>query len=144
MADSKSHERARGFRRELTPPEARLYVALRGRKLRGLKFRRQHPIGPYILDFYCSAARLAVEVDGASHLTAERGARDERRTQWLAVKGIKVLRIAASDVRDHLVDVLGWIGDAAEARLPKHRAAPSTTRAESPARSPSPQAGRRN
>ena len=119
MADSKSHERARRFRRELTPPEARLYVALRGRKLRGLKFRRQHPIGPYILDFYCSAAKLAVEVDGASHLTAERGAHDERRTEWLALQGIKVLRIAASDVRDHLVDVLGWIGDAAEARLPQ-------------------------
>jgi very-short-patch-repair endonuclease len=119
MADSKSHERARTFRRELTPPEARLYVQLRSRKLRGLKFRRQHPIGPYILDFYCPAAKLAVEVDGASHLTAERGAHDGRRTEWLAGQGIKVMRIAASDVRDHLVDVLGWIGDAAEARLPE-------------------------
>ncbi|MFN3537549.1 MAG: endonuclease domain-containing protein [Brevundimonas sp.] len=118
MADSKSHERALGFRRELTPPEARLYVALRGRKLRGLKFRRQHPIGPYILDFYCAAAKLAVEVDGASHLTVEQGAHDERRTSWLDRQDIKVLRIAAADVRDHLVDVLGWIGDAAEARLP--------------------------
>ena len=119
MADSKSHERARAFRRELTPPEVRLYVALRGRKLRGLKFRRQHPIGPYILDFYCAAAKLAVEVDGASHLTSEQGAHDERRTDWLARHCVKVLRIPASDVRDHLVDVLGWIGDAAEARLPE-------------------------
>ncbi len=119
MADSKSHERARTFRRELTPPEARLYVQLRSRKLRGLKFRRQHPIGPYILDFYCPAAKLAVEVDGASHLTAERGAHDERRTEWLVRQDITVLRIAASDVRDHLVDVLGWIGDVAEARLPE-------------------------
>ena len=119
MADSKSHERARMFRRELTPPEARLYVELRGRKLRGLKFRRQHPIGPYILDFYCAAAKLAVEVDGASHLTAEQGAHDQRRTAWLAGQDIKVLRISASDVRDHLVDVLAWIGDAAEARLPE-------------------------
>jgi very-short-patch-repair endonuclease len=119
MADSKSHERARTFRRELTPPEARLHVALRGRRLRGLKFRRQHPIGPYILDFYCAAAKLAVEVDGASHLTVEQGSHDERRTAWLTRQGIKVMRIPASDVRDHLVDVLGWIGDAAQARLPE-------------------------
>jgi very-short-patch-repair endonuclease len=55
-------------------------------------FRRQHPIGPYILDFYCSAAQLAVEVDGAGHDFAERVQRDERREAWLAQQGIKVLR----------------------------------------------------
>jgi len=52
VADFESYQRARNFRAELTPPEARLWVALKGRQMGGHRFRRQHPIGPYILDFY--------------------------------------------------------------------------------------------
>ena len=117
MADGKSYERARRFRRSLTPPEARLWRCLKGDKPGGLGFRKQHPIGPYILDFYCAAAKLAVEVDGATHGTDEQIAHDARRTAWLAGKGIRVIRIRALDVRDELDGVLGYICREAGGRI---------------------------
>ena len=116
MADFESYQRARKFRAELTPPEARLWVALKGHRLGGLGFRRQHPIGPYILDFYCAAAKLAVEVDGQTHLNPQRSAQDARRTLWLKGKGIRVIRVAAVDVRDHLDGVLTFIAKVADER----------------------------
>jgi very-short-patch-repair endonuclease len=97
------------MRRHLTPPEARLWRCLKGAKLSGLKFRRQHPIGPYILDFYCVAAKVAVEVDGAVHDQPDRIAHDLRRTAWLAVRGVRVLRYPALAVRDNLEGVLEGI-----------------------------------
>jgi very-short-patch-repair endonuclease len=117
MADGKAFERARGFRRVLTPLESRLWFCLRGRKLNGLKFRRQHPIGPFILDFYSAAAKLAVEVDGAVHDAPEQAAHDRRRTAWLAERGVHVIRLRATDVRDHLDGVLEFIAAAASARV---------------------------
>lgn len=96
MADGLSYQRARAFRRQLTPPEARLWNRLKGDRLDGLGFRKQHPIGPCILDFHCAAAKLAVEVDGASHEMDEQAAHDGRRTVWLVGKGIRVIRIAAA------------------------------------------------
>ena len=102
-------ERARALRRRLSPPEARLWVRLRRRQLRGLKFRRQHPIGPYILDFYCAEARLAVEVDGQCHDHPDRIAHDRRRAAWLRDRNIRVMRLAAESVRVHLDDVLDFI-----------------------------------
>ncbi len=66
-SDLKTFRRARDLRRSLTRPEAMLWINLSRRRLDGLHFRRQHPLGPYILDFYCAEARLAVEVDGESH-----------------------------------------------------------------------------
>jgi very-short-patch-repair endonuclease len=101
----------------LTPPEARLWVHLRGRQLGGLKFRRQHPIGAYVLDFYCAEARLAVEVDGQVHANPDRAEHDRRRTAWLATQGIGVLRIAAEDVRTNLDGIATWIRTNAEERL---------------------------
>lgn len=109
-------ERARALRRRLSPPEARLWVRLRGRKLGGLKFRRQHPIGPYILDFYCAEARLAVEVDGQCHDQPERIAHDRRRTAWLRKQNIRVMRLAAESVRAHLDDVMEFIARTARER----------------------------
>jgi len=109
-------ERARALRRRLSPPEARLWVRLRRRQLRGLKFRRQHPIGPYILDFYCPEARLAVEVDGQSHDHPDRIAHDRRRTAWLREQSIRVMRLAAESVRVHLDDVLDFIARTAGER----------------------------
>ncbi len=119
MPDGISYTRARAMRRKMTPPEARLWVCLRGSRFRGLKFRRQHPVGPYILDFYCAAARLAVEVDGAVHTTEEQAAHDRRRTAWLAGQGVKVIRLRAEDVRTQLEGVLGFIGEAVRTRLPR-------------------------
>jgi very-short-patch-repair endonuclease len=88
-------ERAKDMRRTLTQPERNLWLLLRRNEL-GLHFRRQHPVGPYILDFYCASAKLAVEVDGPSH--QDQQARDNRRTAWLATEGIRVLRIPTDDI----------------------------------------------
>ena len=92
--------RARQLRRRMTPPEVIVWQELRGGKLDGIRFRRQHPIGPYILDFYCSAARLAIEIDVMGHDIEERVRHDKRRRAWLAKQGVRVLSIAARDVLD--------------------------------------------
>jgi len=63
-----------------------------------LNFRRQHPIGEYVLDFYCPAAKLAIEVDGAAHDFGDRPRRDDRRTEWLGQQDVQVLRVPAKDV----------------------------------------------
>ena len=111
MADGKSYERARAMRSALTPPELKLWVALKGQGL-GVRFRRQHPIGPYILDFYCAKVKLAVEVDGDGHDDPDRIAHDGRRTAWLEGRGVRVLRLQARSVRDHLPEVLNAIAAA--------------------------------
>jgi adenine-specific DNA-methyltransferase len=82
--------RARSLRRDDTVAEARLWAALRDRRLGGFKWRRQVPRGAYILDFYCADARLVVELDGGQHSEAVRY--DERRTAWLEAQGLQVLR----------------------------------------------------
>ncbi|HYD26723.1 endonuclease domain-containing protein [Brevundimonas sp.] len=110
------YQRATRMRRRMTPPEARLWRCLKGHSLDGLKFRRQHSIGIYILDFYCASAKLAVEVDGAVHSTPEQMAHDRRRTIWLETRGIAVLRYRALAIRDNLDGVLAGISAAAGAR----------------------------
>jgi very-short-patch-repair endonuclease len=115
---------ARGLRRTLSPPEARLWVRLRNRTAEFPAFRRQHPMGPYVLDFYCARAGLAVEVDGWSHGVGDRPTRDARRDAWLVGQGVHVLRIEAAEVMrdpDGVAD--GVMRHAAElAADPHHRA----------------------
>jgi very-short-patch-repair endonuclease len=82
----------------MTPPEARLWTALRRGGLDGLKFRRQHPLGRCVLDFYCPSLRLAVEVDGYTHCIDERPERDLARDRWLLSQGIRTFRIPAHEV----------------------------------------------
>jgi len=82
----------------MTLPEVMLWQGLRRRRGSGLRFRRQHPVGRYILDFYCDALKLAVEVDGWSHNTGDRPERDIARDLWLAERGIRVMRIPADEV----------------------------------------------
>ena len=89
-------KRARRLRQSLTGPEVGLWGHLRRRQLGGFRFRRQHPIGPYILDFYCAQARLAVEIDGSAHGHPDQIRHDARRDEWLAAKGIRTLRIPSS------------------------------------------------
>jgi very-short-patch-repair endonuclease len=89
---------ARKLRREMSLPEVILWRNLRGDKLEGLRFRRQHPMGAYVLDFYCDAAKLAVEIDGAHHSLGDNPARDAERDAWLAARGIETLRIPAAYV----------------------------------------------
>jgi very-short-patch-repair endonuclease len=76
----------------MTPAEARLWTYLKSSQLGGRKFRRQHSIGPYILDFYCPAERLSVELDGESHAGPVAAAQDLERTQYLKAQGIRELR----------------------------------------------------
>jgi len=92
-------EKARDLRRGITPAERRLWSALRGRSLNGCKFRRQHPIGCFIVDFVCLERRLIIEVDGGQH--AE-NPDDERRTAWLEAQGWRVLRFWNDEVRENL------------------------------------------
>ena len=118
------------MRRSLTPPEARLWACLKGGKLGGFKFRRQHPIGPYILDFYCAAARLAVEVDGAIHEQDGQATHDLRRTAWLAAQKIDVVRFSALSVRDGLDEILMFLAGEVRARSSERQRSgnsPSTT-----------------
>jgi len=88
------------MRREMPLPEVILWQLLRGGKVDGLRFRRQHPVGPFVLDFYCAERKLAIEVDGLAHDNAERFEQDERRTMWLNNRGIRVIRFMASDILD--------------------------------------------
>ena len=109
--------RARELRKKMTPPEVRLWVRLRARNDGEPVFRRQHPCGPYILDFYCSAAKLAVEVDGFCHALGDRAAHDARRRLYLSEQGIKVLRYQAADVLADADWIAGAIFDAARAEI---------------------------
>ena len=98
----------------MSPPERLLWSRLRGHQGDGLKFRRQHPLGPYVLDFYCHEARLALEVDGTSHIGDQAAAHDAKRDAYLARQGVRTVRIAVSDIYEDLEEVL--VGIAAEAR----------------------------
>jgi very-short-patch-repair endonuclease len=106
-------DRARNLRREQTSAEARLWSALRNRQLAGLKFRRQHPYGQFILDFFCVERQLAVEVDGGVHLNAEQAAHDAERSEFLEQRGVYVLRFTNEEIEQHLPDVLRKIIEAA-------------------------------
>jgi very-short-patch-repair endonuclease len=78
-------------------PEVLLWQQIRARKT-GLKFRRQHPVGPYVVDFYCPESRLAIEIDGEAHNRADRPERDERRDAFLTQNGFRILRVAAARI----------------------------------------------
>ena len=97
----------------MTPPELLLWVRLRHRTPGLPTFRRQHPFPPYILDFYCVSAKLAVEIDGQSHGMGDRPAHDERREQYLIEHGVRVLRYQAELVMHDPNGVAQAIFDAA-------------------------------
>lgn len=90
----------------MTRPERTLWALLRRNEL-GWHFRRQHPVGPYILDFYCAAMKLAVEIDGPVH--QEQTDRDQRRTTWLGKEGITVVRFSAEEIEARPAAVLAAI-----------------------------------
>ena len=97
-------EFARRLRRDGTEVERRLWQCLRDGQLGDAQFRRQHPAGRYVLDFYCPTLALAVELDGGQH--AEAGTRDRERDKWLKQKGVTVLRFWNSDFTENLNGVL--------------------------------------
>src|SRR6266545_3730744 len=98
--------RRRKLRRRLTIAEARLWNHLKDRKLRSKKFRRQHSVGPYILDFYCPGERLAVELDGAAHDHEAAQNYDSKRSAFLEGLGIRTLRFENGEVRKNMEGVL--------------------------------------
>ena len=120
----RSVKQARRLRREMTWPELRLWDVLRERP-GGLKFRRQHPAGDYVLDFYCSEVRLAIEVDGEAHARGDRPERDAGRDLWLAQRGVETLRIPAAELMKDLDAVVrGILAHAVRRRPLHHPAAP--------------------
>jgi very-short-patch-repair endonuclease len=107
---------ARRLRRTMTPPEARLWTALRAYG-EGLHFRHQHPAGPFTLDFFCARAALAIEVDGEGHGRGDQPARDARRDGWCASRGILVLRVPAVEVLRNLEGVVRLVVVTARERI---------------------------
>ena len=114
--------RARKLRKAMSLPEVLLWRELRKRP-DGLKFRRQHPSGDFVLDFYCSDARLAIEIDGMAHDFGQRPENDVRRDSCFAERGIATLRIPASDVLRDVSGVIAGILATARDRQPLHRPA---------------------
>jgi very-short-patch-repair endonuclease len=90
----------------MTGPETRLWSRLRARQLQGLKFRRQHGIGPYIVDFYCPERSLVIEVDGASHADADQIPKDQLRDRYFQSLGLHVIRYINDDILKNLDGVL--------------------------------------
>jgi very-short-patch-repair endonuclease len=109
-----TRQRSHQLRTNPTFPEQLLWSVLRGKQLGGLRFRRQHPIEPYVVDFYCASARLAIELDGESHGGREQY--DQQRTRCLEDQGIRVLRFSNDDVLANLDGVLELIARAVGVR----------------------------
>ena len=122
--------RARSLRAEMSLPERLLWAELK-QKPRGIKFRRQHPSGPYVADFYCHEYRLIIELDGRAHDMGDRSEADRKRDHWFEQRGLRVVRIPAKDV---LADPTA-VGESILALC-------DTSRSPSPARGGAPQ-GRR-
>lgn len=109
---------ARNLRRNQTTAEEKLWARLRNRQLEGHKFRRQVPLGRFIVDFSCYDARLVVELDGGQHGESE--AEDAARTGWLESRGFRVLRFWNNEVMENMEGVLTIIAEALEDREPPH------------------------
>jgi very-short-patch-repair endonuclease len=112
------------LRRQATDAEARLWSHLRARRL-GAKFRRQHSLGAFILDFFSPEAMLAIEVDGGQHFEEAHRRRDQRRDAFLAGKGIEVLRFTDREVLLHTEAVAGVIWEAVGRRVGSAEGEPS-------------------
>jgi len=107
-------ERARELRRQPTDAERDLWAELRGKRLAGMRWRRQQPFGPYILDFYCASKKVAIELDGDSHIG--KSAYDKDRDEYLEERGVFVLHLYNSDLRNDPLGVFEAIYLACERR----------------------------
>lgn len=116
--------RARQLRREMTPQEQRLWARLRKNQLNGLHFRRQQVAEGFVLDFYCNAAGLVVELDGSVH--RERTDYDAERDRWLRARGLQVLRLSNAEIEADLESVLARIAAACRSRLAGDRPHPGS------------------
>ncbi|HSC18184.1 MAG TPA: DUF559 domain-containing protein [Rhizomicrobium sp.] len=128
MSRSHGHDRAalkrgaaRSLRSKSTEAERKLWHCLRDKRLCGFKFRRQQPIGPYIVDFYCSGAKLIVELDGSQHGDGRRPICDLQLTRWLETRGYAVIRFWNTDVLNDSDYALGCILHAIQKRQSEAR-----------------------
>jgi len=131
--ERKSRPFAKDLRRSMTHAEVLLWQALRRDAMKGLRFRRQHPIGPYVADFACVPVKVVVEVDGVTHGSDAQVTHDRWRTAYLERLGWKVIRFSNWDVYDDLVGVVEAVWRAVGVG-----STPSTTASR---RSPSPGGG---
>ena len=104
--NGKLKEHARRLRKNMTDTERFLWSRIRGKQLNGYQFYRQRPIGNFIVDFYCPAARLVIELDGGQHFEEEGKTRDMLRDEYLRGIGIKVLRFSDRDVFKNIEGVI--------------------------------------
>ena len=121
----KLRNNAKALRRDMTDAERIIWYNVRAHRLQGASFRRQTPIGPYLADFVCHAAKLIVEVDGGQHFESENMVRDAQRDAYLAAGGYRVLRFSNRDVMTNKTGVLETIaaalGKAPSLALPRKR-----------------------
>ena len=103
-------ERRRELRKSLAPAEALLWTRLRNKQVHGYKFRRQYGIGSYVVDFYCPELKLALEIDGRSHLGEEAADRDLARQAWIEQFGIHFLRFSDTEVLRSIDAVVEYVG----------------------------------
>ncbi len=101
--------RAKNLRENMTETEAMLWEKLRNKKLLNYKFRRQHPINNYIVDFYCHKLRLIIEVDGGYHTPIEQKKIDKERSAILEFQDLKVIRFTNKEIIENLLDVIDEI-----------------------------------
>jgi very-short-patch-repair endonuclease len=120
----------RTLRSNLTPTEALLWKALQRSQLAGRKFRRQHGIGPYIVDFYCAAEKLVIELDGAGHFTASGEAQDAERDTYLGSLGLRVLRFENRLIVQHVESALTVIEAAFHSTVHRLSTTPSPSSSE--------------
>ena len=106
---SRKTKRARSLRNNATGAEKLLWTKLNRRQIGGQKFRRQHPLGPFILDFYCVDLKYCIELDGDHHGRESVRLKDERRSQYLAAQGVTVSRFWNNDIFDNLDGVVETI-----------------------------------
>jgi very-short-patch-repair endonuclease len=109
-----AEDRPKQLRKSSTEAEKRLWKLLRAKQLAGYKFRRQEPIGPYIVDFVCFRPRLVIELDGGQHDATTQRAHDERRTAWLRSQSFNVIRFWNNQLLENeagvLHEILGALG----------------------------------
>ena len=132
-------KRARKLRSEMSVPEGLLWRELRQRP-GSFKFRRQHPAGMYVLDFYCAAVRLAIEVDGFGHTTGAVAKSDARRSEWLRSQHIATTRIPAKALLEDLSAVVARIIEICSQRAARGLVVPPVP-LHQPAAGPPPRGG---
>jgi very-short-patch-repair endonuclease len=125
--DNDQREFARALRNQSTDAEKRLWHFLRAGQLRGRKFRRQAAVGAYVVDFVCFADKLIVELDGPQHLEPEAAQHDQRRTNWLASRGFRVVRFRNQELDENIRAVVDAIGRAVDELAALAKNPPSPT-----------------